>query len=385
MTPEDITVFGLCTKLTEKPNGTITETRLANMVRERRQFTFSSTKGDFVKPNPFSFTKSNRVGLTGKLEYWQSDPSGKWTKDIYEGTIGNNITIDGNSFTVLGPYSHVDYTALRNRCVSRLYDKIRNTDLNLLVSAAEAGEIKKLKSQALDATKRLVGAARKARGLPGGLARAWLTGTYGLAPILSDIFGLAEYSRSVLTRPITVKAYASQVLDNVDRRSIKSGDPTRLTVFTKERAKVKMGVTYQVTDAHLFGMSRLGLLNPASLVYELIPFSFVLDWIYNIGGYLQNLEASFGAGLSFQYGYETTTKRLNSRMEFDQQWLNTTYPYNWRLFYPSGLRGTADLSQCNRSVLKSFPKPNLPTVDLDLASRQLLSAAALLQSIFFRK
>jgi hypothetical protein len=50
-------------------------------------------------------------------------------------------------------------------------------------------------------------------------------------------------------------------------------------------------------------MNALGLANPAALVWEALPLSFVFDWFVPVGNWLQGATAE--AGLEHQFGFMT--------------------------------------------------------------------------------
>jgi hypothetical protein len=49
-----------------------------------------------------------------------------------------------------------------------------------------------------------------------------------------------------------------------------------------------------IRDASLKQLSQLGITNPALLVWELIPYSFVIDWLIPVGDFLSSLDALVG-------------------------------------------------------------------------------------------
>lgn len=51
---------------------------------------------------------------------------------------------------------------------------------------------------------------------------------------------------------------------------------------------------YVIRDASLKTLAQVGITNPAATVWELIPYSFVFDWIIPVGGYLESLDALIG-------------------------------------------------------------------------------------------
>lgn len=50
--------------------------------------------------------------------------------------------------------------------------------------------------------------------------------------------------------------------------------------------KVQHIADVRVTNPNLLLASRLGLTNPASIAWELVPFSFVVDWFGTVGEFL---------------------------------------------------------------------------------------------------
>lgn len=59
-------------------------------------------------------------------------------------------------------------------------------------------------------------------------------------------------------------------------------------------------IRYQVENPGLYSASKLGLTNPAFLAWDRVPYSFVVDWVSNIGSYLATLDV--GLGLKFLCG-----------------------------------------------------------------------------------
>jgi hypothetical protein len=67
---------------------------------------------------------------------------------------------------------------------------------------------------------------------------------------------------------------------------------------------MKAKISYRVDDQRLQGLSKLGFVDPKSLIWELLPYSFVVDYFTGFGKYLENLTASLG--LTFIGGYKTS-------------------------------------------------------------------------------
>jgi hypothetical protein len=69
----------------------------------------------------------------------------------------------------------------------------------------------------------------------------------------------------------------------------------------------KAGGKLRVTCTMTAELETLGLLNPLSLAWELLPYSFVIDWFLPIGDYLAATTAS--AGMTWVNGWSRTERK----------------------------------------------------------------------------
>jgi hypothetical protein len=116
-------------------------------------------------------------------------------------------------------------------------------------------------------------------------------------------------------------------------------------------------------------------LNPAAIFWELVPYSFVVDWFIDIGGYLRNLQTAYAAGVVVHTGYKVqTTKRRAAGFVF-----GGTRQGNYFNFANAVASGDQILYE--RFVQASLPVPYLPTLDVQLGWRRLLSGAALISNL----
>lgn len=125
----------------------------------------------------------------------------------------------------------------------------------------------------------------------------WLEYHFGWKPLIQDIHDGVEILQSPFpySRPVqgTGSAFGTET-----RRV---GDPE--TYAGSFRFVVRMGARVSVTNANLHRASQLGLTNPAAIAWELIPFSFLVDWFIPVGNFL-NSWSDFH-GLSFEKPYTT--------------------------------------------------------------------------------
>lgn len=117
------------------------------------------------------------------------------------------------------------------------------------------------------------------------LAGSWLELRYGWTPLLNDIYNLTE-------------AVKLEGKDNVVRSSVKKEDLSYSWVNyyfrdewdTLEANEKRLHMKVKVRHAPSF-LERWGLTDPATIAWELVPYSFVVDWFLPIGDYLQSLHA----------------------------------------------------------------------------------------------
>jgi hypothetical protein len=74
--------------------------------------------------------------------------------------------------------------------------------------------------------------------------------------------------------------------------------------------KMRVATQIQITNPNLFLADQLGVVNPASVVWEAVPFSFVVDWFVNVGEFLNAWYPFPGCKLVNPYrtSYRTVTQ-----------------------------------------------------------------------------
>lgn len=117
---------------------------------------------------------------------------------------------------------------------------------------------------------------------------------FGWSPLIKDIQDAFE----VLDAPIPLGKYGvssgfPNLPEEIQRESVGSSSwGEHWWTSTKHKLKVvgRCGVDVEVTNPNALLASNLGLTQPWSLVWEVIPFSFVVDWFVNVGSYLEQFE-----------------------------------------------------------------------------------------------
>lgn len=160
---------------------------------------------------------------------------------------------------------------------------------------------------------------------------------YAFVPLLSDIYGFVEAVISGLREQGELIHVHSVAFSNENLRGyVGEGRQPKVNFGTYDPADevavgVKYDVSFKVIDPNLRTLQELGLLNPWDVIWEKVPFSFLVDWILNLNEIMHSVTA--GVGLQFNDGSKTTFRLepygytpgnqqdlyFNFRSWFDQQ------------------------------------------------------------------
>ena len=121
---------------------------------------------------------------------------------------------------------------------------------------------------------------------------------FGVEPLIEDIGNAIETLQSPFPSR-TVKARSSVVV----RETYNTGTYGSRG-FREWKSSALMQTRVSLTNENLYKANQLGFVNPASFVWELIPFSFVVDWFVNVGQFLSSF--SDFAGLSLEGSFTTS-------------------------------------------------------------------------------
>lgn len=134
---------------------------------------------------------------------------------------------------------------------------------------------------------------------PGGkdLGNTWLEYYFGWAPLIGDIYNAVDVlQREIPPDKIKVSASVKQKSSTI----IEEGYSSSSTV-SNYTVSAKIGAYITVTNPNLLVANQLGLVNPAVIAWELVPFSFLVDWFVNVKDVLSSCTDLFGLTLSSAY------------------------------------------------------------------------------------
>jgi hypothetical protein len=351
--------------------------------------------GAVLGAQPFSYIKQITV-------YPRGTRSRPWAKTLngwnYSGTFSTSNII----MPTLVPVSNAQQVITNGRAKQSLLSRIKNQKTNFAVAGAEMG--KTLSMVASSATK-IANSLRNLR--HGNIAEAasslgitaskrsmrrfnrtyrqdaehavgktWLEFQYGWKPLLSDVYGAAQEAADAVSPIFSGTAKAKSSATSVASLSGTENWGFPVNLFLEDRT-AKYEVMYiahyvmQNSVAHRAAMN--GLINPLVVAWELVPYSFVVDWFFPIGNYLNTLDAT--SGLAFTGGSVTSSQTVRSTRT--------------RTLTPNAAGSAenvmmiASLFRVDRTILSVFPEADAPRFQNPVSVGHALNALALLQN--FRK
>lgn len=240
----------------------------------------------------------------------------------------------------------------------RLLSKVKSHDFNLAVPLAEMGRtvsmvdsnLRKLGRAALalrrgdfaTAARQLGTKPKTSRLKTADVSGRWLELQYGWMPLLSDVYESSKAFEAISNGPRKTTVRAS--VTKRDRPTVTGPDGLSKweTVQTYRKS-----IQYEMYEELSVGR-QLGLADPASVLWELTPWSFVVDWFIPIGSYLEN---------------------YNQIPKLRGRFLTTVFR---EATGPHGLRHTAPQGNCYYKII-TFPSPETDQSSYVVMSRTVSS------------
>jgi hypothetical protein len=201
------------------------------------------------------------------------------------------------------------------------------------------------------------------------LADYWLSYSYGWKPLAQTMYDLSD----------TVCEHVNRISNYVEGNGtvILNGDDefpyNNWEVIGSWAARIKVVLKATMTNPQLVLISETGLTNPVSVAWELVPFSFVVDWFVPVGNTLSALSAPFG--LSWHGGYisKTIHKAVSIRHKtgYITPWVDCLHPGSYK----------ERMSEFQRIALTGFPYPQFYADESPFSSPRVANALALVRTL----
>lgn len=187
---------------------------------------------------------------------------------------------------------------------------------------------------------------------------AWLEYQYGWIPTILDINTLVNKPLGHPKMLIKGTGFGRHVW------TYKSGENNVETYFEHNVLIQALAIAVKPS---MQAATQYGVANPSLVLWEAVPYSFVVDWVFDIGGYLESLGALNGIELIGGFTSRRTNWSQQNNMEAT---VSFEHGYShWR-----GSSGTRTLGH------PAYPNPLIPSNGMNL--KRFADAAALLRNLF---
>ena len=341
----DTRTGGIITKMDISPDGTVTVNVVTqSILKARGKFRYIK---DEVTPNyrkliaegrivmnPVTLKSNTRESEVAPLKFGVHPT---WGSRHYIGDMACIWSIPA----VKPVWFADDLATAKDLVVTKVYSKVNKASWQSAVSIAEfgktvnliAGPFFRFHGLCVNYNRRLTAIKGYKKGknesskayrnrIRNQFSSAWLEFRYGWTPLVMDIVAAQKaYKLFKTTRdknPRLVARATEEIRYKYSGTSAVVPDPgitTCIREYTHEFVtKVTAGVIYTITDssraAEAQRLTGLQFRDIPSIAWELVPYSFVVDWFLNVGNWL---EASFPRpGLSVLGSWRTTKEHVYS-------------------------------------------------------------------------
>jgi hypothetical protein len=259
-----------------------------------------------------------------------------------------------------------------NRAITECLGKLGDMKVDLSVTLAETVKTVDLfADHAADLFGYLLAIKRGRRprnrfGTTKDLASGYLQYKYGVLPLSMEVKGAYELATEAIQRKGQILSAERYIKQEYNRSIGTLGNWRNVTQDLEVGGSCKLYAEINLPFARQ--TARIGLRNPLLLGWEIIPYSFVIDWAMPVGNFLEALTAT--EGLTFVGGY--TNVRGKGTIKGD-------------IAIPANSTGTPqsveyDIFHINRKVLSGFPRPRTYTKS-PFTTNNVLSALMLWRNL----
>jgi len=330
------------------------------------------------EPNPYvraiELCDPGSLSVNYKSNGWEG-PAGENTREF------SNLGFDWGSLsedTRLGPFwnspSQTAYNMALTKCLNDLGKGKASIGLALAESHKTFKELAHLVKdifriykafKSLDG-KLLYDIVNSGRSLPKGVANRYLQYQYGVKPLMRDIKEIYDFLPTVVSKHLLIRA------EGKGNESWSSSNNVGFKAESTEYTKVVMYAS--VYNVGLLNLSRAGLLDIAGIAWELVPYSFLIDWLLPVGQVLSAYSST--TGLLFHSG--TATRTVVSKAEQELRSGPITPSYFEYVDSPTSVRNASVKAiKTSRRVMTGFENPSI-YVKSPFSMAHIANAAALI-------
>lgn len=353
----------------------------------------------WVPPLGYSLDRREIVRQVGTNSY--GIVANNWT--IHTGSIGTGGAFNGlNHFDGSGMSEATANSPLNSSAaLVAARNKLKASKVNLGVAYAER---KKTARMIGDNASRIALAVRETRngnfrnaaralGITHDVGRPrgsnwtdhWLQLQYGAKPFMSDVYGscdaLAKRERSdwrVTTKAQRKDTFKSEFRSTIPGTSYPTGAYDAYHCVAERKRGVFVRIDAIPDNDLTMSLASLGVTNPLLVAWELVPYSFVLDWFIPVGAWLNSIDATLG----YTSMYTSTT--FHNETLWEDRGVSRTFPSKFA-YVKNNWYGSKRLLRVSRSASSGVPLPSLPRFKDPRSLGHMANGLSLLASAFGRR
>jgi hypothetical protein len=349
--------------------------------------------GGWVDPTPYSLYVRHYSLDSGSMVSQGKETDG-WT--AYDGCVGASGPLNSlDTWNAALTEDSMGDESLFDQVYAQARSRMKQSQVNLGVAFGErkqtarligdtasrlAKTVVNLKRGRIRAAMNELGITHK-RHQPRGQnwTQNWLELQYGWKPLLSDIHGACDAlnGRNKGDWRVTVEATKKTEVDISARTSgsvaVLGGSSCRALGFYSVHVRVDL---LPENEAKI-SLSSCGITNPLLIAWELVPFSFVVDWLLPVGEFIEGLDAMLG------YNSATTCTSYFRKMRWDSSGISgqgSTVDSQIRNLFS----GWKEVTMLDRSWFPGPPPVVLPRFKDPLSATHMANGLSLLAQAFGR-
>jgi hypothetical protein len=191
------------------------------------------------------------------------------------------------------------------------------------------------------------------------IANAELMYSYGIAPLAGVLYDSVEQLRIRMKKPLVQRYYVKS-----EQEYDGSGEYSGVYHEYKCKRVQKANVYMTLKDID-YWRSYINIGNPVEWAWELIPFSFVVDWALPIGRWLGTFDSLKGS--------KSLIGTVSTKDSIESKYNLVTNSDQFTEF-----QGHSSYSSFEREVIDEIPLPSFPKFDISYSWRRVMHGTSLL-------
>jgi len=263
--------------------------------------------------NPMTNTRLSVHGSFGFVDarYWPkhsiTGPDGFYGKRLYAPIKPPFPAYDESAVAIRRfPNGETETLPSRSLLADEAYNLILEKRSSLLVTLAELRKtsltVKSIFSDAfrlIRKFRRLAKEVAKPKKLRDDLSREWLRYRYGIRPMMYELLGIIDALESRYNTRGSVRR--TEEIQSVESANGPSFSPFNVSGVSTSRLRIKLdwtqtnyttnrvGHLYTTNPSKLLAFRKWGIDDLTGTAWELVPYSFIVDWFVDVGTYLQKV------------------------------------------------------------------------------------------------